>query len=96
MSDVVDQAVAALNARLGDGGFDGSLKFVISGEGAIMLDSAGARADDEDADCTLTADAETFEGILSGDIDATQAFMSGKLALDGDMSTAMKLGAALS
>lgn len=95
MSEVVTEAVKALNAKI-DGGFDGTAKFVIEDEGAIMVDEAGARAGDEEAEVTMTADAETFESILAGDLDPTSAFMSGKLAVDGDMGTAMKLGQALS
>ena len=44
----------------------------------------------------MTADAETFKGILDGDVNPTSAFMTGKLSVDGDMGQAMKLGAALS
>ncbi|KAJ55269.1 sterol carrier family protein [Actibacterium mucosum KCTC 23349] len=96
MSDTVATAVAALNEKV-EGGFeDGTAKFVIEGEGAIVLDANGARAADEDADVTLTADAETFAGILSGEVNATAAFMTGKLTVDGDMGLAMKLGGALS
>lgn len=95
MSDVINEAVNALNKKL-SGGFDGIAKFVIDGEGAIMLDGDGVRAADEDADVTLTASADTFQQILHGDLDPTSAFMSGKLSVDGDMGMAMKLGSALS
>ena len=54
MSEMIDAAVKALSAKL-TGGFDGVAKFVIPGEGAIMLDPAGIRAGDEPADVTLTA-----------------------------------------
>jgi len=93
---VLDEAVAALAAKLG-GGFDGSAKFVIAGEGAVIVDGAGVRAaaDGDDADVTMTADTDTFQDILSGNLNPTAAFMSGKLTLDGDMGTAMKLGSAL-
>jgi putative sterol carrier protein len=94
MSDVITAAVAALSAKIEDG-FDGSAKFVIEGEGAIMVDADGVRAGDEDADVTLTADAEVFQAMLEGDLNPTAAFMSGKLSVDGDMGQAMKLGAAL-
>jgi putative sterol carrier protein len=94
MSEVIDAAVAALQAKM-DGGFDGTAKFVIEGEGAIMIDGDGVRAADEDADVTLTADAETFKDILSGDLNATSAFMTGKLTVDGDMGKAMQLGSVL-
>jgi putative sterol carrier protein len=92
---VIDEAVTAINAKVG-GGFDGCVKFVIEGEGSVMLDSEGARAGDEPAEVTLTADADTFRQILDGDLNPTSAFMSGKLAVDGDMGKAMQLAGALS
>lgn len=94
MSDVIDAAVETLNAKI-DGGFDGLAKFVIEGEGAIIVDSDGARAADDEADVTLTADTETFQSMMSGDLNPTAAFMTGKLSVDGDMGLAMKLGAVL-
>ena len=94
MSDVIEKAVQALQEKF-SGGFDGVAKFVIPGEGAIMLDGSGVRAGDEDADVTLTADADTFAAILSGDLNATGAFMTGKLTVDGSMGLAMQLGSAL-
>ncbi|MDO5659095.1 MAG: SCP2 sterol-binding domain-containing protein [Paracoccus sp. (in: a-proteobacteria)] len=94
MSNVINAAVDALNAKLGN--FDSVAKFVIKDEGAIMVDENGARAGDEEADVTLTASRETFEGILDGTVNATTAFMMGKLKVDGSMGLAMKLGQALS
>ncbi|MCU0906697.1 MAG: SCP2 sterol-binding domain-containing protein [Rhodobacteraceae bacterium] len=94
MSTVIATAVAALSGKVA--GFDGSAKFVIEGEGAIMLDAGGVRAADEVADVTLTADVDTFRAILGGDLNPTSAFMQGKLRVDGDMGTAMRLGSALS
>ena len=94
MSDVIKAAVAVLNEKM-SGGFDGSAKFVIPGEGTIMMDGAGVRAGDEEADVTLTADSDTFRAILDGELNPTAAFMTGKLAVDGDMGTAMRLGATL-
>lgn len=96
MSDVITEAVNALNERMGDAGFDGSVKVEIEGEGALIIDGDGARAGDDDADCTLSADAETFKGMLDGEVNPTSAFMTGKLSVDGDMSAAMKLGTLLS
>lgn len=96
MSEVVTEAVKALNEKLGGNGFDGKAKFVIQDEGAVLIDDNGAQASDDDADVTLSADAETFQAILEGDLDPTSAFMSGKLAVDGDMGLAMQLGSVLS
>lgn len=95
MSDILDTAVAALNEKLAGASFDGSAKFAIEGAGSVVIDSDGARASDEDTDVTLSADADTFEGILSGDTNPTSAFMTGKLKVDGDMGMAMKLASAL-
>ncbi|MFQ6553214.1 SCP2 sterol-binding domain-containing protein [Aestuariibius insulae] len=95
MSDVVTEAVAALNAKM-DGGFDGKAKFVIEDEGSIIIDEAGARAADEEAEVTLTASTETFKAILDGEENPTTAFMTGKLSVDGDMGQAMKLAGVLS
>ncbi|MFT6023783.1 MAG: putative sterol carrier protein [Ascidiaceihabitans sp.] len=95
MSDIIDQAVVALNEKLAGSNFDGTAKFDIEGEGGVIIDGTGARASDEDADVTLTADVETFQGILSGDTNPTSAFMTGKLKVDGDMGMAMKLASVL-
>ncbi len=40
---------------------------------------------------TLTAAAGDYVGIANGDLNATQAFMQGKLKVKGDMSALMKL-----
>jgi putative sterol carrier protein len=95
MSEVVKAAVEAINKRLGADGFDGSIRVEIEDEGALIIDQDGARASDEDADCTMTASADTLQGMLEGDVNPTAAFMSGKLKVEGDMTMAMKLGAAL-
>ena len=96
MSDVVTAAVKALNDKLDGNGFDGIAKFEIKDEGAILIDETGARAGDDAADVTLSASADTFQDILTGNLDATSAFMTGRLKLDGDMGLAMRLGSVLS
>ncbi|WP_316014261.1 SCP2 sterol-binding domain-containing protein [Roseobacter sp. HKCCA0434] len=96
MSTITDLAVTALREKIGEDGFDGgSVKFVIEDEGAIMVDGDGVREEDGEADCTLTSDADTFQDILSGELNPTSAFMGGKLKVDGDMGLAMKLGSVL-
>lgn len=95
MSEVVNEAVTILSQKL-SGGFSGTAKFVIEGEGAIMLDADGVRAGDEDADVTLSASADVFQQILEGEMNPTTAFMSGKLAVDGNMGLAMQLASVLS
>lgn len=95
MSDILNAAVTALNEKLADSDLSGTIKIEIDDEGSIMVADGGAAVGDGDAECTLGADAETFQGMLSGDVDPTSAFMSGKLRVDGDMGVAMQLGSAL-
>ena len=94
MSDVISAAVDTLAGKM-SGGVSGTVKFDIPGEGTIIADAAGVRAEDGDADVTLTADAETFQAIMTGDMDPTAAFMTGKLTVDGDMGLAMQLASVL-
>ncbi|MEQ5870318.1 SCP2 sterol-binding domain-containing protein [Sagittula sp. NFXS13] len=95
MSEVVTAAVTALKSKMAGESFEGSAKFVIEDEGSVIIEGDDVREGDEDTDVTLTADQETFEAILSGDLNPTTAFMGGKLAIDGDMSAAMRLAGVL-
>ena len=55
-------------------------------DGAIDVSEGGG-----DADCTFSASSESFEKIVSGEQNATTAYMTGKLKIKGDMGAAMKL-----
>lgn len=96
MSDVIEAAISALAGKLAGEDVDFSAKFEIEGEGAVRVDENGVSGDDGEADVTMTADAETFQSLLAGELDPTSAFMSGKLAVEGDMGLALKLGSILS
>jgi putative sterol carrier protein len=96
MSQILNQARDVLTQKLDGGVFDGSAKFSIAGEGALILDLEGVRISDEPADVTLSATAEVFEDILAGTQNPTSAFMSGKLLVEGDMGLAMRLAGVLS
>jgi putative sterol carrier protein len=95
MSAMLDQAVTELNRKLQGRSFDGTAMFVLTGEGSIFLDQGEARVGEGPAEVTLTATPDTFRGLLEGDINAASAFMSGKLAVDGDMGAAMRLASVL-
>lgn len=95
MGAVLDQAVAELNRRMAGRGFDGTAKFVLTGEGSLMVDGSGTREGDGPADVTLTASPDTFQEIVGGSLDATAAYMSGRLQLDGDLGRAMQLASIL-
>ncbi|PVA11940.1 sterol carrier family protein [Pelagivirga sediminicola] len=95
MSDKLNEAASALTARLKGAVLGGTAKFVVPGEGAVMVDSTGARPGDDSADVVLTASAETFQALVDGSMDPSAAFMSGKLEIDGDMALAIELAGAL-
>jgi putative sterol carrier protein len=95
MSDVINEAVKVLTEKMAGVDIGGSVKFDIEGEGSIIVDDEGVRAGDDDADVTLSADPDTFQGMMEGETNPTSAFMTGKLKIDGDMGMAMKLASAL-
>jgi putative sterol carrier protein len=76
-------------------GMTNSYLFDIDGAGLWKVDvQDGAVKVTEgagDADVTITASEETFDKIVSGEQNATSAYMTGKLKVKGDMGAAMKL-----
>ena len=91
MSKIVDDAVAALNEKMSNISFDGSAKFEIENEGSIVIIEGSVYVADDPTDVTFTASVEIFEKIFNGELEPTAAFMTGKLKIDGDMGTAMRL-----
>lgn len=92
MSDALNAAAEALKGKLGDSGFDGSVKFDIADEGVIRIADGAVVTEDGAADCTIAASMDTFQEMFDGELDPTAAFMTGKITIDGDMGVAMKLG----
>ena len=77
-------------------GMTNSFVFEIDGAGAWRVDvEDGAvsvsESGGDDADATISASEETFQKIADGDLNATTAYMTGKLKVKGDMGAAMKL-----
>lgn len=99
MSEVLNKAVAALLEKLSGTDFGSTAKFVIEGEGAVTVDGGqtppAVAAEDGDAAVTITATQDTFEEMMSGELDATSAYMSGRIRIEGDMGVAMQLAQAL-
>lgn len=67
-----------------------TVKFV-SPEGVIYVDGTNVSNEDKDADCVVSLELSDFKDMLSGELNPMQAFMGGKMKVDGDMSVAMKL-----
>jgi putative sterol carrier protein len=76
-------------------GMNNSYLFDIDGAGTWKVDvqDGGVKVTEGtgDADVTITTSEETFEKIVSGEQNATSAYMTGKLKVKGDMGAAMKL-----
>ena len=76
-------------------GMTNSYVFEIDGAGTWKVDvqdgSVSVTEGGGDADATISSSEETFEKIASGDMNATTAYMTGKLKIKGDMGAAMKL-----
>ena len=91
MTEIIEDAVEALKEKMSNNSFDGSAKFEIEGEGSIVINESKVYASDEETDVTLKASVEIFQEIFNGELDPTAAFITGKLKIDGDMGTAMRL-----
>jgi putative sterol carrier protein len=76
-------------------GMTNSYVFEIDGAGTWRVDvddgTVKVAEGGGDADATIAASEETFQQIASGDLNATTAYMTGKLKVRGDMGAAMKL-----
>ena len=95
MSEILEKAVLTISDKMASADFDSSVKFKIENEGSIVVDSEGVRVSDEETDCTLIASLDVFTKILDGDINATEAYMTGSLKVEGSMSAAMELSGIL-
>ncbi|MBB94587.1 MAG: sterol carrier family protein [Rhodobacteraceae bacterium] len=95
MSEFLQDILEELKPRLEEASFDGTAKLDIPDEGAIVFTSDTAEISDADADVTMSADADTIRAMFNKELDPTAAFMSGKLAVDGDMGLAMQLASVL-
>jgi len=77
------------------GGMTNSYVFEIDGAGTWRVDvddgNVSVTEGSGDADATISASEETFQKIAGGDLNATTAYMTGKLKVKGDMGAAMKL-----
>ena len=85
---------AKVQGALGAGsGFTEKVKFDFGTVGKLLIDGMAGTASNADdaADATIKVDWDDFVKISTGAMDATMAFMQGKLKVEGDMSVAMQL-----
>ena len=97
----LDEITSEIRGRVAaNGGIKGkTVKFHFGDDGAIRIDAKGDAVvvDNEDsaADCTVKISKSDFLDMAAGKLNATAAFMSGKIKIDGDMGLAMQLGTIL-
>jgi putative sterol carrier protein len=89
-------ATTALRTKVGaDCGLGATLKFDCGDAGVIVIDGASTPNsvdnNDRDTDCTVACTIDTLGDLMSGEVDATTAFMTGRIKVSGDMSVALKL-----
>lgn len=96
----IDNAAEAIRAKVGENsGLGATVKFDCGDEGVVFVDGTASpntvTTQDGDADCTVSCELETLQSLIDGDLDATAAFMQGKIKVAGDMSVAMRLSSVL-
>jgi putative sterol carrier protein len=95
----VSDIEAAFNQRLDRFGDLGATVKFDFGDDRLFLDGTQKPAtlshEDKDAECTLTITPENLIAIQQGKLDATMAFMTGKLKVKGNTGVAMRLSSYL-
>ncbi|MGB6118857.1 MAG: SCP2 sterol-binding domain-containing protein [Mesorhizobium sp.] len=87
----VQDIAAQMKDKVASSGFDRSVKFDMGADGVIVIDGASISTTDAPADCTIKVSMDNFKDLISGDLNPTSAFMTGKIKVEGDMSVAMAL-----
>jgi len=91
MSYTLDEMTQRVRDAVGsDSGLGKTLKFDLKGDGFIYIDGGTVTNEDKPADLTMTISKDDLIAMGEGKLDATMAFMSGKLKLS-DMGLAMSL-----
>jgi putative sterol carrier protein len=98
MAETAREFFESLEARIDPSktaGMTNSYVFEIDGAGTWKVDvddgTVSVSEGGGDADATIAASEDTFQQIASGELNATTAYMTGKLKVRGDMGAAMKL-----
>jgi putative sterol carrier protein len=89
-------ATSSFRGKVGDdSGLGATLKFDCGADGVIVIDGASTPNsvdnNDRDTDCTIQLRLDTLGELLSGELNAMNAFMTGKIQVSGDMGVALKL-----
>jgi putative sterol carrier protein len=91
----IQDVAEKMRSRVESSGFDRSVKFDTGADGVIVIDGQSISTADAPADCTIKLSLEDLEALISGELNPTTAFMTGKIKIEGDMSIAMALSQVL-
>jgi len=77
-------------------GMNNTYRFDIDGAGSWVVDVRDGKVTvkqdgDAEPDTTISTSEDTFQKLVSGEQNATTAYMTGKVKIKGDMGAAMKL-----
>lgn len=86
----------AMRTKMGEAsGLNATLKFDCGDDGVVVLDGRSVPNrvlnDDVEADCTVKISRANLVALMTGQMDPTMGFMTGKFKVSGDMSVALKL-----
>jgi putative sterol carrier protein len=86
----------AFRARMGeDSGLNATLKFDCGDDGVVVLDGRSSpnrvTNDDVETDCTIRISRQNLVALMTGKLDPTMGFMTGKFKVSGEMGVALKL-----
>ena len=89
-------ATEFFRGKVGDeSGLGASLKFDCGADGVVVVDGAASPNtvdnNNRDTDCTIALTLDTLGELMSGELNAMNAFMTGKITVSGDMGVALKL-----
>ncbi len=75
---------------------EGTLRFEVTGDaGFALLARFGGGDAEKDPDTTLRVAPDAYAALKSGELEAQNAFMTGRIEVDGDMQLAMQLALAV-
>ena len=98
MAENVQEFFAGLPSRVDMSktqGMNNSYLFDVDGAGKWLVDvrdgQVNVQEGGDSADVTISTNDENFQKIVSGELNPTSAYMTGKIKVKGDMGAAMKL-----
>jgi putative sterol carrier protein len=96
--DAMDLQTATdfFRGKVGDeSGLGATLKFDCGADGVIVIDGVSSPNTvdnaNRDTDCTIELTTDTLGDLISGELNAMNAFMTGRMKITGDMGVALKL-----